>query len=180
MRGSLPNRTTLYRAVCFLQPYLGKSSRRRSVAPRRKRHDSLRISALGIAFIIASPSCVMSSIRPWRKAGSTWRRRDEPPWPDPHMLITLVNHLSFSNLPELLGSLSLSTRVFQDLPPTRTFFAHRNQSSFAAVTSLANSYGVTGRKRPSDFLMTRLPGRPQTILEDWIDDISTTVELLCW
>ena len=42
------------------------------------------------------------------------------------------------------------------------------------------SDGIVGVRRPSEILLTAAYNRPQALLLDWIDDVRTTIELLCY
>jgi hypothetical protein len=107
-----------------------------------------------------------------------WRRRDEPPWHDPTILLDLSNRLHFSNVATIQAALSMQSRTFVDLPVFRNFFAHRNQDSSRAALALAAQYSIAAN-RPSEVLLSRATGRPQVLILDWIDDIHTTIEMLC-
>jgi len=112
-------------------------------------------------------------------ATGVWRRRDEPPWFDPSILLGLSKNLLFSNNGDIQAALSMQSRAFADLPILRNFFAHRNQASAFAAISVAVQYSIGGIRVPSDVLLSRAKGRPQVLVLDWIDDIRATVEMLC-
>lgn len=125
------------------------------------------------------------AITKWRprerpNATGTWDRRREPTWHDPKTLLVLASDLRFTNLQDIQEGLSGHTRAFIDLPVQRNFFAHRGHETFrAAMDNLRIQHGVVGALSPSGGLVCPLPGRPQALLGDWIDDISLTAEYLC-
>jgi hypothetical protein len=128
-------------------------------------------------------SAIGFAVHQWRpgatpNASGIWHRRDEPTWHDPQILLRLSHLLAFSNNATLTGALSLGSRVFIDVPVTRNFFAHRNQGSQSAMEFVALQYGIAVR-RPADLLLQRALKRPQALVLDWLDDIYTTMGLMC-
>lgn len=109
-----------------------------------------------------------------------WHRRDEPTWFEVNTLLTLAGDIGLSNTSQIAAALSLGSRVFSDLPTVRNFFGHRNEGTEDAACRIASFYGIPflGR-RPVEILLSRPLRRPQPLLFDWIDDIETTVDLLC-
>lgn len=114
------------------------------------------------------------------KQNGEWRRRDEPTWHRPETLMKLAKDLSFTNSAEISAAFSGGTRVFLDLPVYRNFFAHRGHGTFrAAMDNAAIQHGIVGAHSPAESLLSMLPGRPQSLLGEWFDDISLTVAYLC-
>ena len=56
-----------------------------------------------------------------------WTRRDEPPWHDPNTLLHTLEEMDASNVDDLRSAFSLGSRVFEDLPVFRNFYAHRSE-----------------------------------------------------
>lgn len=108
-----------------------------------------------------------------------WKRRDEPTWHDPQTLLKVYQALSASHLSDVQNAFSYPTLVFARLPTVRNFFAHRNEETARKAAQVARTYGLSPRLRPSDVLCTKLPGRPQAIAADWIDDLCSVISLLC-
>lgn len=133
---------------------------------------------------IAGPGDVlavaMALLRPWKKpsASGGWSRRDEPTWHETRSLVMCATQLNTSNLPDIQAAISVPTRVFDDLPVFRNFFAHRNDASYGAARSLATHYAIPSAD-PATILRTRPLGRPWPLAVEWVDDLSVVVELLC-
>lgn len=107
-------------------------------------------------------------------------RRDEPSWHDVALFHKTCQALQCSHLADVQAALSLQTRVFQDLPPFRNFYAHRNAESARRAVQLGKSiYLITGPTHPSDVLARPARNRPQALILDWLDDIHAIVDLLC-
>lgn len=121
----------------------------------------------------------MRRAKPKLAAVTRVRRRDEPTWHDPNVLLTVVGALGASNASQVAAGLSLVPDLFAHLPATRNFFAHRNASTAQAVRQVARAKRVSPRLRPADFLCTRVAGRPQSVLADWLDELRITIELVC-
>lgn len=119
--------------------------------------------------------CIRSINRPTTR----FRQRDEPDWTRPFIILKLAQALDLSNTSAIMAALSLNTRVFDDLPCVRNFYAHRNRRTFEAAVELANHYSITSPDTPSAFVLSTSPGRPQSVLEDWMDDLSLAVTFLC-
>lgn len=120
-------------------------------------------------------------VSPWVRpnANGIYHRRDEPPWHDTSVLLRAVAPLGCSLSGNVTSALSTGTRVFLDLPVMRNYVAHRNASTRKAAQDLALFYGMSSRLNPIDLLAARPATRPQPLIEDWMDDVSTVIELLC-
>lgn len=148
--------------------------RARSSEGRRISHERGDLRTLEDAIDAAS-----RLMAPQRKLPSRVRRRDEPDWGSPHTIITLAKRFRFSNLPEIGSAFSVGTRVFNDLPVIRNFYAHRNRFTYRAATSLARLYGLPGSLTPTELLCSHGRGRPQSVVQDWLDDLYLIGEFLC-
>jgi hypothetical protein len=118
-------------------------------------------------------------LRPTRFASGLTSRRDEPTWHEPATLVKLFIALGASNSTHVQRALSLQTSVFKLLPVVRNFFAHRNEDTARKADGVGRDLSLPRNLRPSEMMSWRLPGRPQSVLADWIDDIQTIVELMC-
>lgn len=115
----------------------------------------------------------------FRGAPTTWRRRDEPAWHDIAVLLRLVTELACSSLPDVRVALGYTTTVFQHLPVFRNFFAHRNEDTARKTSNIARGYALSPRLRPAELLVSRRPGRPQSVICDWLDDMYNVITLVC-
>jgi hypothetical protein len=109
----------------------------------------------------------------------TWHRRDEPPWHDPQVILTSCLDLGCSHSTQVQAAFSLSTAVFQHLPVFRNFFGHRNLGTANAARQIAPQYSIPSYLHPVEILLRKPAGRPYPLVLDWVDDIATTIELLC-
>lgn len=108
-------------------------------------------------------------------------RRNEPTWHEIRAILTLSNNLVFSNNPHIQSALAYPTTFFRDMPAVRNFFAHRNKDTAAKVINVArNQYGLTSVDEPHAFLSALLPGRPTTLLQDWLDDLTLIGHAMCY
>jgi hypothetical protein len=139
----------------------------------------VKIATAGVRTVEDAINFAISCLRPYLKKVRPWRRRDEPSWHDPNTLLRLSDALGYSNLTEVRAAFAYPTRAFQDLPTVRNFFAHRNEETARKAVNIARSYGLSTLLRPSDILISIAPGRPQSVLSDWLDDIRYVIELLC-
>lgn len=134
------------------------------------------------ATIISVQDAIEFAVRTTRsstKATGPWKRRDEPDWLSPEILLKLLRALNSSNLATAQAALSYPSRVFKDLPTVRNFFAHRHEETARKVASVAHSHGLSSRRRPEELMCTRLPSRPENILTDWLDAIRIVAVALC-
>jgi hypothetical protein len=124
------------------------------------------------------------AVKKWRpkaaaNASGNWRRRDEPPWHDPKLILVLARDFGFSNYSVIANTFSLGLPVFAHLPVFRNFFAHRGRGTSEAARNIAFHYSISGALRPSEILLSNAIWRPQPLILDWIDDISAVIDLLC-
>lgn len=106
-----------------------------------------------------------------------WSHRDEPPWHDTSSFLSAIQALGPSNLLTVQSALSYPTKAFAYLPTARNFYAHRAMSTAVKVGGIARGYALNPRLRPSEILLSRLPGRPQNLLADWVDDMRAVMSL---
>ena len=101
-----------------------------------------------------------------------------PPWHEPATLRRLSQHFGFSNHADIVAGLSVQTRLFQDLPPVRNFYAHKGQDTNRKACRVAQHYGVRAPKHPTELVSAVQSGRPQSIGEDWASDLVNVVTAL--
>lgn len=145
-----------------------------------------RISGAAVTSIMPDPKSINNAIdqamrylKPHTHGSSPWPRRDEPAWQAPRNLIALSMNFNFSNFTTITAALSITPRVFDHLKDFRHFFAHRNEDTMQSAMGHSRVYGIAGIRHPNDFIRTYAIGRPQPILVDWIDDLITTIDMLC-
>lgn len=107
-----------------------------------------------------------------------WDRRVEPNWHDTTTIIKICTNLGCSNLSMVNEAFSIGSRVFEDLPVFRNFYAHRNQQTEMAAKRLGPQYGISAILSPSEILFSWPLGRPQPLILEWIDDLLITIEYL--
>jgi hypothetical protein len=108
-----------------------------------------------------------------------YRRHSEPVWHETKTLLKLLRAAGASNLPQVQSALSVGPQVFKYLPTVRNFFAHRCDETFKKSSGIARQLGVGLGLRPCEIVCSQLPGRPQNVLADWIDDMRNVIELAC-
>ena len=109
------------------------------------------------------------------------RRRDEPPWHVSRDYLSLCRKVGFSNLTQILSAFSYQTDFFEQLTPVRNFYAHRCDETFRRAGQVGIRLGLSSKPdlRPTEMMCSKLPGRPQSVVSDWLDDIENVIGLLC-
>ena len=113
-----------------------------------------------------------------RKGTGPWRMRDEPAWHDVDMFINIMNQAGCSTAPGANAAWSIDTSALEHLTVVRNFLAHGNRETAVRVRSLSATYKVSPSVRPEELLLSRGRNRPQTIIEDWRDDLQAVIELM--
>jgi hypothetical protein len=133
-------------------------------------------AAVVFAIQASAPSTAKTAKTKKPKPGpiSHWK---EPIWRKPSALELVVLALGASNAPALRRGLAYPTNVFDQLPAFRNYFAHKNESTAGQVSQFIRGYALPGSTNPAEALATHLPGRPQSLIRDWIDDVATVVLL---
>jgi len=103
--------------------------------------------------------------------------RHEPNWLDPNILQTLLNDIGATNSATVNSALSVSTRVFQDLPSIRNFYGHRGADTARKAKNVARNYMTSPSLHPTELCLTFAPGRAQSILRDWVYDLRSIMRL---
>lgn len=107
-------------------------------------------------------------------------RRDEPTWHESRTLLILGSSLGFVNFQRIADGFSYDTTFFRDAPPSRNFFAHRNAGTAVSVARLASAPPYySSETRPHRFLKSLIPGRPQSVISDWLDDLRLVSHEIC-
>jgi hypothetical protein len=125
----------------------------------------------------AAITCINSRARP--SASGVWHRRDEPAWHDPNVLMRVCANLKCSIQVQIGQAFSLSLNVFNDLPVFRNFFAHRNGQTSQAARNIAPRYTLPTHLAPTELLLSVSPGSTETVILEWIVEMSITAEFLC-
>jgi hypothetical protein len=112
------------------------------------------------------------------KGSGPWRMRDEPAWHDVPMFLRIMNLSKCSTAPGTNAAWSIGTSSMLHLTFVRNYFAHRNRETAVRVKSLGSAYRLGQVNRPEDVLLSRARGRPQIVLEDWLDDLETVIKLM--
>ncbi len=82
----------------------------------------------------------------------------------------ILSGCAASNLGSLQRALALNSAVFHDIPTIRNFYAHRNEDTWRKVKNKARSLGLHGVGCAEDLVSGYLPGRPVTMMEDWLNE----------
>ena len=149
-----------------------------AIGARTERNKRASLAApAGTSHLGAAVTLYKKSAKP-NQLGQ-WHRRDEPPWHDPNVLMTVCKNLGCSVQNELEAAFSMQQTVFRDLPVFRNFFAHRNQGTSTAARNLAPLYTLPTYLSPTDLLMSTSPGAYGPLLVVWLDEIRITADFIC-
>jgi hypothetical protein len=107
-----------------------------------------------------------------------WAYWQEPTWRNPVAFDRVMAALKPSNLGNLRKGLAYPTTALDDLPVFRNYYAHKGRNTALQARSIARKYALSPAMRPSELLCSRGPGRPQSLLADWLDDVRNIVELM--
>jgi hypothetical protein len=112
---------------------------------------------------------------PFKPPFTRWH---EPPWHDTSRFIQVANALQPTNLELIHAAVSQNVAVFGELGLVRNFFAHRCEGTATKVRRLARKYSLDPSLHPAELLISRSPGRSQSILKDYIDEMRQVVEMM--
>jgi hypothetical protein len=155
-----------YYLSLLLSPY-DSSGRRIKIANAALRNEYDAITAL------------ILHLRLRNKTKPAWSRIEEPRWHKPSTLTSGCQLLGSPTLQKVIAAVSIGSSVFDDLPRFRNFYAHRNEETARDAVALRVNYGIGLVSHPSSILLSYVPGRPQTIVEDWLDDLKNVAFALC-
>ncbi len=161
------NFSRAYYLSCMLQARLETGQRITVAFPGLTYND-----AIGVAVRIFRPHATPN-------AAGVWDKRDEPKWYVRDDMLRISQHALGPHDAHVQAAFSLSSRVFLDLPVSRNYFAHKNQQTSRTASDLATQYTIPATRRPSQVLLSRPAGRPQPLIDEWIDDLLNAAELLC-
>jgi hypothetical protein len=159
----------------FVRSYLLSCLR----TPRRIKNPAVTITN---AAVTTPGDVILIATRVWKgpAASAPADRRDEPPWHEKRFLLKTVREMQCSHYLDVEAALGIATRVIDDLPTFRNFYAHRNKDSARKAVELARRYYlITGFRHPTHVLAQPGHHRPQPLILDWLDDLSVIFDFLC-
>jgi hypothetical protein len=137
------------------------------------------VAILGVVTRDDALTLAIHATRPWlRNRIGPWRRFEEPIWHRPGDYLGAITALNPSNLATVQAALSYNSRVFNDLPAFRNYYAHKSEETAKEARKLAPAHGLSPLLRPTEIMCSRLPGRPQTLIADFLDDLRAVIELM--
>jgi hypothetical protein len=139
------------------------------VLPRASRHAS-EDAAIHFAIMRLSPTS--------RGAAGKWSPRQEPTWFETATLRKLLDALGSANRSTVTDALSLAPGSVSSLTTFRNFYAHRGQTTARKTQAIALRHLLAPARHPTAILNDYPPGRPQTLLRDFLDDIEAVVLLM--
>jgi hypothetical protein len=125
----------------------------------------------------AAITCINRWARP--NTLGAWRRRDEPAWHDPNVLMSVCGNVGCSIHVQIGNAFSLGQNVFNDLPVFRNFFAHRNGQTSQAAKNIAPRYVLPSHLSPTELLLSVSPGATERLILEWLTEMLVTAEFLC-
>jgi hypothetical protein len=149
------------------------------LSPYREGGEVISIGRPGISSYQDALDLIMLKLRPKVFQRGNWTRRDEPPWHVPKTLMDCCGELQCSNIDDIVNAFSIRSSVFKHLPLFRNFYAHRHNLTARAAIDVARSYSIPAFNHPTKVLQEAAYSRPQPLIFDWLDDISSVAELLC-
>jgi hypothetical protein len=105
--------------------------------------------------------------------------RDEPDWLSKSTLIKISTNLQFSHETTLIGALSIQTSFFPQAITARNFFAHRARESEDKVRRLGVSSYSHSIHHTVELINVVLPGRTDTLLNEWIAEVKLIGGAMC-
>jgi hypothetical protein len=137
---------------------------------------------LGNAAVATPGDVLLIATRLWKgpAAPAPADRREEPPWHEKRFLLKTCQEMQCSHYADVEAALGIQTRVFEDLPTFRNFYAHRNEDSARRAVELARRYYlIRGCRHPTQVLARTAHGRTQALILDWLDDLGVILDFLC-
>lgn len=104
--------------------------------------------------------------------------RDEPEWHQVAVFGKVMRNLNPPNLPQVQGALSIGTSAFTYLQTFRNFYAHRNRHAAEKTARAAPRLRVSSALHPTVILSSVQPGASDTILRDWLTDLTLVIDLM--
>jgi hypothetical protein len=130
--------------------------------------------AIGVAMQYVKPKVAKG-----KALSGPWPMRDEPSWHDLDLWLRIIDHVKCSAMPSIRTGVSIPTRVYKDLTVFRNYFAHRNADTFDKAQALATNYTISPKLTPTQILVSKPYGSPNILLEQWILDVETSIDLIC-
>jgi hypothetical protein len=144
---------------------------------RTKTGSIARTSAFSFVDFQAAIDYATASAKPHLKNFPV-KRREEPPWFDPFLLLSLSQKLAFTNQAAVIAALSGKTNVFNHLPVFRNFFAHRNEDTHRKTVRIETDLGGPTFKFPSHYLLYTPSGKTACVLEEWLIDLRIVSDII--
>lgn len=114
-----------------------------------------------------------------RTPGGILTRLHEPAWHARKHFLKTMRLAKLSLLAQVEGALAMPTRFTEHLQILRNFYSHRNEETARKVRSLGPTYAMLRFTHPTDFVLGVEPGRPVSVLEDWLAEMELVVDAMC-
>jgi hypothetical protein len=123
----------------------------------------------------------IKTVKDAKFAKSSFTRFDEPAWHSIRNFLAVQNRVGASNLTQIHAALSAASSFDKRLQKVRNFYAHRCDSTFREAALVGVTLGLSSKAelRPGRILCSRLPKRPQNVITDWLDDMTSVINSLC-
>jgi hypothetical protein len=119
------------------------------------------------------------AIRPkLRGTRKKWTRQELPDFQNKGHLTKCLAYINASISPDVDAAVSFSSRVLNDLPTMRNFFAHKSRDAASSASALGRHYGIVGRRSPDDLLVAVPPGAGDMLVREWLSDIAAILRLM--
>jgi len=107
-----------------------------------------------------------------------WQRRDLPDFQQKSELGKTVRYVRASVAADVDLALGYQSRVLEDLPTMRNFFAHKAELAATKARNLAPRYGLSRALSPETLLCTPPRGGADVVLREWIADLNAILTLM--
>jgi hypothetical protein len=107
-----------------------------------------------------------------------WTRQELPDFQNKGHLSKCLYYIGASVSPTVDAAVSYNSRVLNDLPTMRNFYAHKSREAQESASALGRHYGVTGRLEPAELLSTVPRGAGDILLREWLADLAAILKLM--
>jgi hypothetical protein len=107
-----------------------------------------------------------------------WTRLELPDFQQKRVLTQTLNAIGATISPVVDAAVSFQSRVLDDLPTVRNYYAHKSERAARGAATVGPHYGITRPMTPHELLCEVPRGRGDILLREWLADLSAILSLM--
>ncbi len=145
---------------------------------RAKTTSGVRIST-AITQPKSHTDAVKTAMRFINGAGRPRVGRQEPPWHERRVLVTLSTKCVASHNAQVMAAMSVPSTALEYLHSVRNFYAHRSKETADRLPAISRKLSLLPSRRATEIVLGVPLGGSGSVILDWIAEVRDVTLMLC-